>query len=172
MGKSDALSCCLDHGLGSSDNSNMILLHLELFAVHALEGLTLVGEEHGIVGNIREAFGEEVVEDKVAVAVRKLRESGGKLLVSSEWAETDGLLMFGGKIYVPDVKNLQQHIVAQHHDTWIAGHPGHWKTLKLVTCNYWWPHMSHYISKYTKTYDLCLQTKVQRQPPIGKLHPL
>ena len=32
--------------------------------------------------------------------------------------------------------------------------------------------MSHYISEYTKTCDLCLQTKVQRQPPIGKLHPL
>ena len=44
----------------------------ELFAVCALEGLTLVGEECGIVGNIGEAFGKEVVEDKVAVAVRKL----------------------------------------------------------------------------------------------------
>ena len=93
-----------------------------------------MGEEHGIVGDIREAFGGEVVEDEVAVAVRKLQESGGKLLVSSECTETDGLLMFRGKIYVPDVKDLWWHIVAQHHDTWIAGHPGCWKTLKLVTC--------------------------------------
>ena len=160
MGKSDALSHCSDHGLGSGDNSNMILLHLELFAVCALEGLTLVGEEHGIVCKIREAFDEEVVEDEVAIAVRKLRESGGKSLVSSEWAENHGLLMFRGKIYVPDVKDLWRQIVAQHHDTWITGHPGHWKTLELVTRNYWWPHMSHYIGKYTKTCDLCLQTKV------------
>ena len=72
MGKSDALSHRLDHGLGSGDNSNMILLRPELFAVRALEGLTLVGEEHEIVHKIREAFGEEVVEDEVAVAVRKL----------------------------------------------------------------------------------------------------
>ena len=72
MGKSDALSCRSDHGSGSGDNSNMILLRLELFAVHALEGLTLVGEEHGIVHEIRESFGKEVVEDEVAVAVRKL----------------------------------------------------------------------------------------------------
>ena len=64
-------------------------------------------EEHGIVGDIREAFGKEVVEDEVAVAVRKLQESGGKLLVSSKWAETNGLLMFRGKIYVPDVQDLQ-----------------------------------------------------------------
>ena len=80
--------------------------------------------------------------------------------------------MFRGKIYVPDVKDLRRQIIAQHHDTWIAGHPGHWKTLELVTCNYWWPHMSRYIVEYTKTCDLCLQTKVQRQPPIGELHPL
>ena len=104
----------------------------ELFAVCALEGLTLVGEEHGIVGDIREALGEEVVEDEVAVVA--VRKSGGKLLVSSEWAETDGLIMFRGKIYVPDVKDLRWQIVAQHHDTQIAGHPGCWKTLELVTC--------------------------------------
>ena len=56
--------------------------------------------------------------------------------------------------------------------TQIARHPGHWKTLELMTHNYWWPHMSHYIGEYTKTCNSCLQTKVQRQPPIGKLHPL
>ena len=72
MGKSDALSHHSDHSLGSGDNSNMILLHPELFTVCALEGLTLVGEECRIVGDIREAFGKEVVEDEVAVAVRKL----------------------------------------------------------------------------------------------------
>ena len=71
----------------------MILLHPELFTVHTLEGLTLVREECGIVGNIREAFGEEVVEDEVAVAVRKLQESGGKSLVSSKWAKNDRLLI-------------------------------------------------------------------------------
>ena len=80
--------------------------------------------------------------------------------------------MFRGKIYVPDVKDLWRQIVAQHHNTWITGHPGHWKTLELVTGNYRWPHMSRYISKYTKTCDLCLQTKVRRQPPISELHPL
>ena len=155
MGKSDALSHHSEHGLGSSNNRNLVLLHPELFVVHTLEGLTLVGEECEIVCEIRKAFGEEVVEDEVAVAVRKLQESGGKSLVFSEWAETDGLLMFRCT-YVPDVQDLWWQIVAQHHDTQIAGHPGHWKTLELVTRSYWWPHMSHYIGEYTKTCDLCL----------------
>jgi hypothetical protein len=53
----------------------------------------------------------------------------------------------------------------------IAGHAGHFKTLELVSRNYWWPQMSRYIGIYIKTCDLCNQTKVQCQCPIGKLHP-
>ena len=30
--------------------------------------------------------------------------------------------------------------------------------------------MSWYVSEYSKTCDLCLQTKMQRQPPLGALH--
>jgi hypothetical protein len=52
MGKPDALSRCVDHGTGSNDNSNMTLLSPELFRVHALSGLDIVGEEHNILKDI------------------------------------------------------------------------------------------------------------------------
>ena len=58
------------------------------------------------------------------------------------------------------------------HDTKVAGHPGRWKTLELVSRNYWWPQMSRYIGQYISTCDLCLRAKLIRQALIGKLHPL
>jgi hypothetical protein len=49
MGKSDALSRCADHGDWSGDNKDITLLQLELFAIHALKGLTVEGEEWDIL---------------------------------------------------------------------------------------------------------------------------
>jgi hypothetical protein len=85
------------------------------------------------------------------------------MVKSAEWSESEGLLMFRGKIYVPNDRDLQRRIVEQHHDTHIAGHAGCFKTLKLVSRNYWWPQMSHYIGIYVKHCDLCNRTKVQHR---------
>jgi len=54
----------------------------------------------------------------------------------------------------------------------VAGHPGCWKTLELVSRDYWWPQMSRYIRQYVSTCDLCLRMKPIRQAPVGKLHSL
>ena len=63
-------------------------------------------------------------------------------------------------------------MVSLCHDTKVAGHPRHWKTLELVSRNYWWLQMSRYIRQYISTCDLCIRTKPIRQAPVGKLHPL
>jgi hypothetical protein len=58
----------------------------------------------------------------VAKAARELRKDKGRgTIKSAEWSESDGLLMFHGKIYVPNDRDLRRRIVEQHHDTHITG---------------------------------------------------
>jgi hypothetical protein len=105
-----------------------------------------------------------VQEESVEKAAKELQKDNGRGTVkSAEWSESDGLLMFHSKFYVPKDKELRCCIVEQHHDTCITRHAGCFKILELISHKYWWPQMSCYIGTYMKTCDLCNQIKVQHQ---------
>jgi hypothetical protein len=137
MDKPDALSRQADHGSGQGDNNNLTLLAPELFRIHALAGVRLEGDERNILREVRRSLKVDDQEESVAKAARELRKDKGRgTIKSAEWSESDGLLMFCGKIYVPKDRDLRRRIVEQHHDTRIAGHAGRFKTLELVSRNY------------------------------------
>jgi hypothetical protein len=163
MGKSDALSRRADHGIGGGDNDNITLLCPEFFAAHvvcALSGLSPEGEERDILRDIQNANRAGKQEDAVTRAAGDLWKSKGKSVRPSEWSEHNGLLCFQDCIYVPNDLELRRCIALQHHNTKVAGHPGRWKTLELISRSYWWPQMLRYIGQYTQTCDICLQTKI------------
>ena len=74
-----------------------------------------------------------------------------------------------GKIYVPKDEELRVEIIRLHHDVPVAGHGGRWKTVELVTRNYWWPGVTRDIGKYVEGCDLYQRMKNRTEEPVGKL---
>jgi hypothetical protein len=172
MGKPDALSRQANHRSGRGGSGGLALLAPELFRIHVLAGARFQGEEQNILWEVQRSLKDGVQEESIGQVAREIQKDKGRGTVkSAEWLESEGLFIFCSKIYVPNDRDLQYHIVKQHHDTRIAGHAGHFKILELVSCNYWWPQMSRYISIYVKHCNLCNQTKVQCRRPFSELHP-
>ena len=71
MGKSDTLSQRSDHGSGTNDNQNLTLLSPDLFAIRALEGLQVAGEEKDILKEIRCGMEAGDQEEVVVKAVKE-----------------------------------------------------------------------------------------------------
>jgi len=132
MGKPDALFHRSNHGTGADNNSNVVLLTPKLFVVHALEGLQFTGPEQDILRDIRQGT-KQPKEEPIARAAQELRKLSTRSLQSAEWSEHDGLLYYRGCIYVPDTSDLCRRIVSLCHDTKVAGHPGCFKTLELIS---------------------------------------
>ena len=168
--KPDALSRRPDHGKGENDNEDVVLLKPSYFKIQAMkQGHVLInGEERNLLKKIRNA---KDLDESVIKAVKELKQSSSKKLDGEEWSEEQGLILFRGKVYVPKDSDLRRQIVNLHHDSQVTGHAGRWKTLELVSRNYWWPGMSRYIALYCKGCDRCNRTKTFPAKPVGKLVP-
>jgi hypothetical protein len=174
--KPDLLSRRADHNRGEDDNVDEILLKPEFFRPESFRvranqlGHVLINAEEGpLLSSIRKS---KKYDEAVVKAVEELRKSSSKHLRSKEWSEEQGLILFRGKVYVPKDVNIRRKLVQLHHDTTIAGHPGQWKTIELVSRNYWWPGMTKFIINYVKGCDACNRSKIFPQQPIGKLQPI
>jgi len=129
MGKVDRLSKRPDWQEGvERDNEDQILIKPEW--IRGVE--TLVEEE-----NLKERIKRVQEEDKKVVkVVEELKRAGIKMLKDEEWEIENRIVMKEGKIYVLEEK-LRGEIIQLHHNTPVRGHGGRWKTIELVTRNYW-----------------------------------
>jgi hypothetical protein len=104
------------HGSGQGDNDNLTLLAPELFWIHALAGARFQGDKQNILREVRHSLKGSVQEESIAKAARELQKDKGRGTVkSTEWSESEGLLMFHGKIYVPNDRDLRRRIIEQQY---------------------------------------------------------
>jgi len=50
---------------------------------------------------------------------------------------------------------LQVEIIRLHHDMPVGGYGGQWKTVELVTQNFWWLGVTKEVKWYVEEYDAC-----------------
>src|SRR6266849_6705911 len=67
--------------------------------------------------------------------------------------------MAQGRMVLPPHHQLRQDMIAYHHDSPTAGHPGRDETIRKVSRNFWWPGMNEWINNFIKGCATCQQNK-------------
>ena len=107
-------------------------------------------------------------EDVIRI-VEEIKKAKVKNLQENKWQMEGGLVFKEGKVYVPKDEELRAEIIYMHHDVPAAGHRGRWKTVELVTRNYWWPGITRDVGRYVEGCDLCQRMKNKTEKVAGKL---
>ena len=139
MGRVNSLSRRVDWAEGvEQDNKNQVMLKEEWLEVRAIEQL-IEGPEEKIVKKIKKARNKD---KEVIKMVKEMKKAGVKMLRDEEWQIEEGLVLKEERVYVLKDEKLRVEIIWLHHDMLIAKHGGQWKTVELVTRNYWWPEVT------------------------------
>jgi len=146
MGKADRLSRRPDWKVGV-DKDNWL---------RRLEEVIIEGPEVDIVEKIKKARGKN---KEVIRIVEDIKKAEVKVIQGEEWKIEGELVLKEGKIYVLKDDELRTEIIWLHHDVPVVGHEGKWKTVELVTRNYWWPGVTREVEQYVEECDLCQQIK-------------
>ena len=117
------------------DNENQVMLKKEWLEVRVMEQL-IKGPEEEIVKKIKEAKNKD---EEVIKTVEEMKKARVKVLRNEEWQIEEGLVLEERRVYILKDEKLRVEIIQLHYDTLIAEHRGQWKTVELVTRNYWWP---------------------------------
>ena len=68
-----------------------------------------------------------------------MKWAGVKMLRDKEQREVNGVMYKEEKVYMPKDDKLRAEIVRLYYDMPVEEYRGQWKTVQLVTRNFWWP---------------------------------
>jgi len=91
--------------------------------------------------------------------VEEMKRVGVKVLRDEEWRDIDGVMYKEGKVYIPKNEMLRAEIIRLYHDIPVRGHRRQWKTVELVTRNFWWPGVMKEVKQYIEGCDSCQRNK-------------
>ena len=165
MGKADGLSRRADWKVDiNKDNDNQVFIK-DNWICNIYE-VVVEGPKVDILEKIKKARSKN--KDVVRV-VEEMKNAGVKELRGKKWKIEGELVLKEEKVYVLKDEELRVEIIQLYHDVPAAGHGGRWKTMELVTRNYWWPRVTRDVGKYVEGYNLYQRMKNRIEKPAGKL---
>ena len=97
----------------------------------------------------------EVKGNEMIKAVEEIKQAEVKMLRDREWREVNGIIYKEGKVYVPKDKKLKAEIIQLYYNTLVGGYRGQWKTVELVTRNFWWLEVIKEVKQYMERCNTC-----------------
>ena len=110
-----------DHTQGQEEEELVMMLPMDLF-------LNLISID------LRDCITKLTRTDTYAATIYSCikRKAPPLRTALTDWTLDDSLILFKNRVYVPDDLDLHQSIIAETHESPVAGHPGHFKTLQLL----------------------------------------
>jgi len=165
MGKADGLSRRPDWKVGvDRDNENQVVIKDNW--IHSLQEVVIEGLEVEMLEKIKKARSKD--EDIIRI-VKEMKRMRVKELWGNEWQLEGELVLKEGKVYIPKNEKLRAEVIWWHHNVMVAGHGGKWKTVELVTRNYWWTGVMRDVGKYIEGCNLYQRMKNRTEEVVGKL---
>ena len=134
--------------------------------IHSLQKVVIEGLEVDMLEKIKKARSRD--EDIVRI-VEEIKKAKVKELQGNEWQIERELVLKEEKVYIPKDKELRTKVIQLHYNVLAAGYGGRWKTVELVTRNYWWPGVIRDVGRYIEEYNLCQRIKNRMEELVGKL---
>ena len=73
---------------------------------------------------------------------------------------------------MPRVSEIRKKLLAEFHDSKLAGQSGVLRTYKRLAQQFYWPNMYKDVQDYVSTCAICQKTKSEALAPAGLLQPL
>ena len=107
-----------------------------------------------------------------APSLAALRAQAERMTEDQDFVLEDGLLLYDGRLVVPDVNNLRTALIREAHDQISTAHPGRDKTYRLLRPRYYWRGMLPDVERFVRNCHPCRRADVPRDKTPGFLHPL
>jgi len=135
MGKADSLSRRLDWKVKvKRDNKDKTLVKPKWLEVRKIEKVKIIVEEVNLLEKVKQL---KIKDNEVIKAIKEMKWAGVRMLRDKEWKKVDGIIYKEGKVYIPKDNILRTEMTRLYYDIPVEGHGGQWKTVELVTRNFW-----------------------------------